>query len=132
MHTYIHTCMHTVAEIFYYALCVLNGKKTIPVGKSIGGSKWVIPQTRDSCVTDTNLLISKNPHRPKASTHGPNVTPKVSQWNIVHVGYARIEFALAMYISFCLCQFWFVLGSHRKRNFQWNMGFTLRKPLNIL
>ena len=33
----------------------------------------------------------------------PNASPKVSQWNIVCVGNARVGFTLGMYISCCLC-----------------------------
>ena len=32
----------------------------------------------------------------------PNASTNSSQWNIVHVGYARVGFALGMYISCCL------------------------------
>ena len=35
----------------------------------------------------------------------PHVSPNARQWSIVHVGYARVWFALAMYISCCLSQF---------------------------
>ena len=46
--------------------------------------------------------------RPNAKPGGSNAKsgrPKASQWNMVHVGYARFAFALGMYISCCLCPF---------------------------
>ena len=48
------------------------------------------------CVVDTN--ISKK-------LCGLNTSPIVSQWNKVHVEYARVGFVFGMPISCCLCQF---------------------------
>ena len=45
------------------------------------------------------MLVSKNPRAPNANPRAPNT----SQWNIVGVGYARVGFVVAMYISCCLC-----------------------------
>ena len=35
----------------------------------------------------------------------PNASPNASQWNMVCVAYARVGFALGIYILCCLCQF---------------------------
>ena len=46
--------------------------------------------------------------RPNTKPCGHNAKsggPNASQWNMVHVGYARFGFALGMYISCCLCLF---------------------------
>ena len=58
------------------------------------------------------MLVSKKPRGPNpepdgpnAKPHGPNASPNTSQWNIVRVGYVRVGFMLAMYISGCLCLF---------------------------
>ena len=88
---------------------------------------------RDFHVADTSMLVSKNPCRPNASAMVPNTsasvpstTPNASWWSMVCVGYVRVWFALAMYISCCLCQFRFVLGTQRECSFLWNMGFTCK------
>ena len=52
--------------------------KLLTLGPRVG----LDPQNNDRCMTYTNMLVSKN------------VSPNVSQWNIVRFGYARIGFAL--------------------------------------
>ena len=63
-------------------------------------------KSRVGGIADTNMLVSKNPggpnmkpRRPIAKPYGPNARANTRQWNIFRVGYARVWFALAMYIS---------------------------------
>ena len=58
------------------------------------------------------MLVSKKPGGPNAKPGGPNVNPNASQWNMVRVRYARVGFALGMYISYCLCQFFGGIQDH--------------------
>ena len=51
------------------------------------------------------MLVSKKPCRPNANHPGPNVSPNVSPWNIVCIGYARDGFALGIKILCCLSHF---------------------------
>ena len=76
------------------------------------------------------MLVSKNPRGPNAKPDRPNAkpgkpnmkpgrsnaSPNASWWNIVQVGYARVCFTFAMYISCCLCEFrsrWRILVEYR-------------------
>ena len=109
-------------------------------------TKAYIPlQSETTCVTYTDMLVSKMPMRGLAHpmlgleqpmlglAHprpgGPNARPggpNVSQWNVVSVGYARVWFALAMYFSCYLCNFshiGYVKITQRERGFWWNTGF---------
>ena len=47
------------------------------------------------------MLVSKKPHEPDANHRGPNM----NRCNIVHVIFARTEFALGMQISCSLSRF---------------------------
>ena len=73
------------------------GEAKIPNANDLA-SQWNIGFKPILYSTATKMLVSKKPH-------GPSATTNASQWNIFRVGYTRIGFALAMYISFCLCQF---------------------------
>ena len=64
--------------------------------------------SRPPTQADTNMLVCEKPHRPNMKPHASNVSPIVSQWNIVCVKCARISMASAMYISCCFCNFFHV------------------------
>ena len=52
--------------------------------------------TKDFCVADINMLVSKKRGGPNAKPGGPNTSPNVSQGNKVCVGYTRVVFALGI------------------------------------
>ena len=66
--------------------------------------RWVRPPMRAICMADTNMLVNKKPlDRPNGNCRGPNTnrrrpntSPKVSQWNLVRIGYVRVFFMLGM------------------------------------
>ena len=62
--------------------------------------------SKKPCVPNTTSYLPKaTPRLPNATPRLPHTTSNTSQRNIVHVGYARVWFALALNISCCLCQF---------------------------
>ena len=71
----------------------------------VGVLRWSRPQTQQFRITYSNMLVSKKPRGPNPKPHGPNTSPNTIQCNILCVWYARVWFALAMYILNCLCQF---------------------------
>ena len=78
-------------------------------------SCWVLalaktPNVKFS-VGNTNMLVSKNaiicvtPNANAKIWLPQTRTPNASQWNIGDVGSSGVGHTLAMYISYCLCQF---------------------------
>ena len=61
--------------------------------------KTLIPTTRVFHIAYTNMLASKKPQRPNANHCRSNVSPHLSWWNIIRIGYTRASFALGILIS---------------------------------
>ena len=107
----------------------------------VGVMRWSRTLTRLFRVTDTDMLVYKKPCGPNATPRLPNLNPSlpnatlqstqckpveytsrwvISRWHRI----GDVDFTLFVSISF-------VLGSQRKRNFQWNMGLRHRQGLAV-
>ena len=85
------------------------------------------------------MLVSKKPCRPNVTPNLPNVTPNLSvihsvpnstpsvpnasQWNILHVGYARVGFVSPLF------RVGYANSTQRECSFQRNMDLNVRDLL---
>ena len=86
------------------------------------------PPTPLFCVGDTNM----SPTLKRKICVSPDANPNASQWNIGCVGSLALGLCVGHlhFIFFVLISF--VLGSRRKRSFQWNMGLIDAKIVHSL
>ena len=85
-----------------------------------------------------DLKMLADPMRPPTRTNNahrehimPNVSPNASQWNMVRGWYARVGFALGMYILCCLCQFRSRWVPNTNPFFMWNMRLNENMQLHV-
>ena len=107
-HTHTHTHIHTHTHTHTHTLTQMDLR---PGGIIIGlkHNYWYLKslayQTQNLAYPTRSLVYpTRSLAYPTRSLVHP-MTPSVSQWNTVHVGYTRIQFALNLYISYFLCQF---------------------------
>ena len=90
---------------------------TVMQNSHIGASRWSRTPTREFCVGDTNMLVSKNAKICKFKTP----TPIGNRWNIGRVGSPTQNSRVGHVHLIFLVSISFALGPV----FQWNMSFTL-------
>ena len=106
----------------------INSKAYIPLRREntrVGPSCWAIPPTREFCVWDTNMLISKNAKICVTPNTNAKIcdTPNANRWIIGSIGsptqnsrIGHVDFMLFVSLSLAL-------RSQREHNFQWIFFF---------